>query len=121
MDEVIEKEKRIENLIYEARGKQVMLDSDLGKIYRVETKRINEAVSRNKEKFSEKFSWILNKEEYYSIIRSQNATLKGGSIKGHTMLKFKVFILKYHCKYYDIETRTVVRKENKIRKGYVTC
>ena len=37
-------EVRIEDLIYEVRGKQVMLDVDLAKLYDVETKRINEAV-----------------------------------------------------------------------------
>ena len=42
----------IENMIYEIRGKQVMLDSDLAKLYCVETKRINEAVKNNFEKFS---------------------------------------------------------------------
>ena len=43
MNEVID--IKIENLIYEIRGKQVMLDSDLAKLYQVETKRINEAVT----------------------------------------------------------------------------
>ena len=38
-------------MIYEIRGKQVMLDSDLAKLYKVETKRINEAVKRNLDKF----------------------------------------------------------------------
>ena len=50
MNEIVE-ELKIEKMIYEIRGKQVMLDSDLAKLYQVETKRINEAVSRNKEKF----------------------------------------------------------------------
>ena len=45
MNEVTE--IKIENLIYEIRGKQVMLDSDLAKLYQVETKRINEAVKNN--------------------------------------------------------------------------
>ncbi len=58
----ITKEK-VENLIYEIRGKQVMLDSDLARLYQVETKRINEAVYRNIEKFPERFSWILNNIE----------------------------------------------------------
>lgn len=40
MNEIIEKEN-IENLIYEIRGKQVMLDTDLANLYQVETKRIN--------------------------------------------------------------------------------
>ena len=69
-------ELKIENMIYEARGKQVMLDCDLAKLYRVETKRINEAVRRNLEKFPERFCFKLNKNEYLDILRSQNATLE---------------------------------------------
>ena len=64
MNDLIEKENiKIENMIYEVRGKQVMLDSDLAKLYRVETKRINEAVKNNMEKFPERFSFILTNEE----------------------------------------------------------
>ena len=63
MNEIIEKEIKIENMIYEIRGKQVMLDSDLAKLYQVETKRINEAVKNNLEKFPERFSWKLTAEE----------------------------------------------------------
>ena len=55
MNEIIEKENIvIENLIYEINGVEVMLDSDLAKLYQVETKRVNEAVYRNKEKFTER-------------------------------------------------------------------
>ena len=53
------KDIKIENMIYEIRGKQVMLDSDLAKLYHVETKRINEAVRNNPLKFPERFSWKL--------------------------------------------------------------
>ena len=64
MNDLIEKENiKIENVIYEIRGKQVMLDSDLAKLYHVETKRINEAVKNNMEKFPERFSWKLTEEE----------------------------------------------------------
>ena len=64
MNKIIEKEKIIvENLIYEIRGKQVMLDSDLAKLYTTDTKRVNEAVRRNIEKFPERFSWKLTSEE----------------------------------------------------------
>ena len=65
----------IENLIYEVRGQQVMLDSDLANLYKVETKRINEAVRRNLEKFPERFSWILTDDEW-NFLRSQFATLE---------------------------------------------
>ena len=64
MNDIIIKENiKIENLIYEVRGKQVMLDSDLARLYQVETKRINEAVKNNLIKFPERFSWILNEYE----------------------------------------------------------
>lgn len=43
-DLIIKDNIKIEELIYEVRGKQVMLDSDLAILYEVETKRINEAV-----------------------------------------------------------------------------
>ncbi len=73
---ILVKDEKIENMIYEIRGKQVMLDSDLAKLYAVETKRINEAVRRNIEKFPERFCFKLNKDEYLDILRSQNATLE---------------------------------------------
>ncbi len=64
MNEVITKEEiHIENMIYEIRGKQVMLDSDLAKLYHVETKRINEAVKNNPEKFPERYSFVLSNDE----------------------------------------------------------
>jgi len=62
MEELIVKEDlKIENMIYEIRGKQVMLDSDLAKLYQCKngTKEINQAVKNNIEKFPERFSWVL--------------------------------------------------------------
>ena len=57
MNDIVSKDKiKIENMIYEIRGKQVMLDSDLAKLYEVETKRINEAVKNNPNKFPDRFS-----------------------------------------------------------------
>ena len=64
MNEIVKDEVIIENLIYEVRGKQVMLDSDLAKLYQVETKRINEAVSRNVEKFPERFCFRITEKEF---------------------------------------------------------
>ena len=66
----------IENMIYEIRGKQVMLDSDLACLYNVETKRINEAVKNNLLKFPERYSFELNEKEYNSL-RSKISTLNG--------------------------------------------
>ena len=72
-DVVLNKEEKLTNLIYEIRGKQVMLDSDLAKLYQVETKRINEAVKNNKDKFPERFSFVLTKEELENL-RSKFST-----------------------------------------------
>ena len=64
MNEIIEKEEiKIENMIYEIRGRQVILDSDVAKLYCVETKRINEAVRNNYKKFPNRYSWKLTDEE----------------------------------------------------------
>ena len=65
----------IGDMIYEINGKEVMLDSDLAKLYRVETKRINEAVARNSRKFPSRFTWELSIKETQEISRSQFATL----------------------------------------------
>lgn len=62
-------------MIYEISGKQVMLDSGLARLYQVETKRINEAVRRNREKFPERFSFVLAVEES-NIFEVQFATSK---------------------------------------------
>ena len=73
MNQIIE--NNIENLIYEIRGKQVMLDSDLAKLYGCKngTKEINQAVRNNLDKFPERFSWILTLDEY-EILRSKFLT-----------------------------------------------
>lgn len=63
----------IETKIYEIRGQKVMFDFDLAEIYEVETKRINEAVRRNSERFPPKFMFRLTQEEW-NIMRSQFAT-----------------------------------------------
>ena len=74
MNEIAEKDViNIENMIYEIDGKEVMLDTDLAKLYNVETKRVNEAVYRNKEKFPNRISWITSDSEV-DFLWSQNAT-----------------------------------------------
>ena len=79
MNELLINEKiKIEDLIYEVRGKQVMLDSDLAKLYHCSngTKTINQAVKRHINRFPERFMFQLTKEEYYNILRSQVGTLE---------------------------------------------
>lgn len=63
----------VQNLIYNVRGKQIMLDSDLAMLYGVETKRLNESMKRNKKRFPENFCFQLTEEEYENL-RSQFAT-----------------------------------------------
>ena len=64
----------IKSKIYTIRDKQVMLDRDLAELYSVETKNLNKAVTRNIERFPEKFRFQLTKEEYENL-RFQIGTL----------------------------------------------
>ncbi len=66
---------QIREMIYTVRGRQVMFDSDLAELYGVETKRLNEAVGRNKARFPEAFCFKLTGDEEQSL-RSQTATSK---------------------------------------------
>lgn len=62
-------------LIHCVRGEQVMLDSDLARLYGVETKVFNQAVKRNEQRFPERFRFRLTDDEYDSL-RSQAVTSK---------------------------------------------
>ena len=75
-------ENNVESLIRVIRGQQVMLDRDLADLYGVETKRLNEQVKRNIERFPEDFMFQLTKEE---CSKSQIATLNEG--RGHNIKK----------------------------------
>lgn len=55
--------EEIQNLIYTIRGKPVMIDSDVARLYHYETKFINLAVKRNKERFPEDFCFQLTESE----------------------------------------------------------
>ena len=72
---MINNESELRSKIYTIRGVQVMLDSDLAEIYGYETKRFNEQVKNNIEKFDEDFRFQLTKEEYQEILRSKISTL----------------------------------------------
>ena len=65
--------ENIKNLIYNIRGKQVMLDSDVAMLYHYPTKRINETVNRNKKRFPENFCFQLTELDIENM-RSQIAT-----------------------------------------------
>ena len=65
----LKEELNIENMIYEIRGKQVMLDSDLARLYQCKngTKEINQAVKNNPDKFPERYSFQLSDNEYNNL------------------------------------------------------
>ena len=70
------KSNNISNLIYTIRGKQVMLDSDVAMLYNYETKKINQTVKRNIERFPEKFCFQLTESEvdsnWWQFVTSSN-------------------------------------------------
>lgn len=90
MNEIIENEIDIEDMIYEVNGVEVMLDSDLAKLYHVETKRINEAVKNNPEKFPRRYSFVLDNEEL-SFLRSKFSTLEINGQGKYTKYAPRVF------------------------------
>lgn len=69
--------EQIESRIHIIRGQRVMLDQDLAELYGVLTKRLNEQVERNLERFPEDFAFILSPQEVANL-RSQIATSKTG-------------------------------------------
>ncbi len=75
--EIIIAEEIIISKIYNIRGKQVMLASDLADLYQVGTKVLNQQVKRNIGKFPDRYMFQLTKDEY-DRLRSQNVTLKRG-------------------------------------------
>ena len=86
MNNIIIQEKQIQNMIYEIWGVQVMLDSDLAKLYECKngTKDINKAVKRNIERFPEDFYFQLTEEEcsrfqFGTLNKSNN--YRGSNIK----------------------------------------
>jgi len=69
--------KHIHSKIFIVRNRNVMLDHDLAGLYQEPTKRINEAVKRNLNRFPEDFMFQLTKEEWHNL-KSQNATSSWG-------------------------------------------
>ena len=68
---IIIENREIQDMIYIIRGKQVMVDSDLAKLYKVTTGNLNKAVKRNSSRFPEHFCFQLTKSEYENL-RFQN-------------------------------------------------
>ena len=80
----------VEDKIITLRNQQVILDCDVAELYGVETKRINEAVSNNPEKFPEGYIFELDNQEVTSL-RSKISTLKNAGRGQHTKYPPKAF------------------------------
>ena len=65
------------NKIYIIRGQKIMLDEDLAELYQVDTKRLNEAVKRNTDRFPKDFMFRLTQKEFDNL-KSQFATSSWG-------------------------------------------
>ena len=80
----------VENKMITLRNQQVILDSDVADLYGVETKRVNEAVSNNPEKFPKGYIWELAAEEIVAL-RSKISTLKKTGRGQHSKYPPKAF------------------------------
>lgn len=77
----IVKFKEIEGKILELRGQKVIFDSDEAELYAVETKRINEAVKNNPDKFPDGYTLELDKNEWDALKSKFSTSNKGGKVK----------------------------------------
>ncbi len=78
----IVKVEQVKNTLVSLRGQDVILASDVAKLYGVETKAINQAVKNNPDKFPDGFVFELSKEEW-TVLRSKILTLEPTTGKGH--------------------------------------
>lgn len=73
--------ERIKSKIHTIRGMQVMLDSDLAKLYDVETRTLNQAVNRNSERFPKDFMFQISQMEFDNLISQIVTSNRGGRRK----------------------------------------
>ena len=95
MNEIMEKEGIIlEDMIHEVRNVQVMLSSDVAKLYQVETKVLNQTIKRNINRFPSRFCFQLTNEEIDELSsRSQFVTLnKSNNLRGYN-IKYLPYVL----------------------------
>ena len=110
MNDVILEDIQVEHLIYEIRGVQVMLDSDLAKLYCVETGNLNKAMKRNIDKFPQDFCFQLTKDEYNDLL-FQNGIAKrrgGRSTMPYVYSELGVSMLSSALKS-DVATRVSIK------------
>ena len=87
---VVIDETTIKSKIYYIRNQKIMLDFELAEIYGYSTKRFNEQVKRNNEKFDDDFMFQLTDKEVDELSRSQNVTLNKGTGRGSN-IKYKPY------------------------------
>ena len=94
----------VESRIMSIRGKQIMIDRDLAELYGAETKRLNEAVKRNIERFPERFRFQLTKEEMAELVANCDRfnSLKHSAVRSYAFTEQGVAMLS-----------TVLRSENR--------
>lgn len=73
--------EEVENKIIEIRAHKVLLDSDVAELYEVETKRVNEAVKNNPEKFPDGYLFDLSEDEWEKLKSKYSTSIKGGKVK----------------------------------------
>ena len=94
MNEIIIKDKKIENMIFEVRGVQVMLSSDVAILYQIETRILNQVIKCNIDRFPSTFCFQLTDEEIDRLsLRSQFAALnKSNNLRGQ-QYKYLPYVL----------------------------
>ena len=90
MDSGMVKFSDVEKAVFELRGQKVILDSEVAKLYGVETMRINEAVKNNPDKFPQGYILALETEEWETL-RSKKTALKPAGRGEHTKYIPKAF------------------------------
>jgi hypothetical protein len=77
----VAKIENLEEFIIEIKGQKVLLDADVAAIYGVETKRVNEAVKNNPDKFPDEYILELDKNEWDSLKSKFSTSMRGGKVK----------------------------------------
>ena len=106
----------VESRIMAIRGKQIMIDRDLAELYGVETKRLNEAVKRNIERFLERFRFQLTKEEMAELVANCDRfnSLKHSTVRSYAFTEQGVAMLST-----VLRSKTAIRVSIRIMDAFV--
>ncbi len=106
----------VENRIMSIRGSQIIIDRDLAELYGVETKRLNEAVKRNVERFPERFRFQLTKEEMAELVANCDRfnSLKHSTVRSYAFTEQGVAMLST-----VLRSKTAIRVSIRIMDAFV--